>query len=216
MPSFISNVTTHKVGHVPGIRGVDEIKNEPMLFNADMKFARENGGPLTKEILCGLNYKNLGPADKYIINTRVTMCMSGQYPSIPGWHGDNVPRSEKYSQPDFSKVDNKVRHALCLISSAENHSNTEFLNQEINISYNENKVWESVDSYINGYDDNLGILKYKVKEGDIIEFGQLDMHRATEVKVQGWRLFFRISNTGKAANEIRNQVQIYVPLGIGW
>jgi hypothetical protein len=208
---------TEKIGKVPGIVTLDELKNEPMLFNADFYFATKKCGPITKEILRKLVYKDLGPCDKYTINTRVTNCFRGQYPSIPGWHCDLVPRGEKYSQPELDKIDPKVRHAICLVATTEGHSNTEFLDESLKIPYDEKNVWGSIDKYLTLRDNTLNVKTFQITEGDIIQFTQQDLHRATVVKNPGWRLFFRISNANvKPANEIRNQVQVYTPLGIGW
>lgn len=213
---FISQNTLSHIGKVEGIRPFEKIKNEPMFFNCGYDFVLKNAGPLTHEILRKMDCSNLGPIDKYVINTRVTMCMKGQYPSIPGWHGDNVPRCKQYSQPELELVDSKVRHALCIIASTDNHSNTQFLNDQLQIPYDSSDVWSSVDRYLNNYDECINLKTYHVREGEIIEFGQLDIHRAMEVKNAGWRLFFKISNIGTICNEIRNQVQIYTQLNKGW
>jgi len=205
------------VRKIPGIYPVDQIKNEVMLFNCSFDFTRKNCGPITTNILRNVDWTKLGPIDKITVNTRVTMTMNGYYPSIPGWHCDNVPRSEKYSQPDLTLVDPAVQNVLCFVSSVENHSETEFLDQEIEIGVNKNDVWSSVDEYLNSYDHALNLKTEFIEPGQIVQFDQQALHRSTHTINPGWRLFLRVSNADiKQENEIRNQVQIYLPLGKGW
>src|SRR5690606_10082560 len=78
-----------------------DFRYETMLFGADLAFAQENGGEITKQVIDSLP-KFTVPDDLHVvIDTRVNMLMRGYYPSIPGWHCDDVPRGEN-GQPDLT------------------------------------------------------------------------------------------------------------------
>jgi hypothetical protein len=140
--------------------------------------------------------------------------MHGFYPSIPGWHCDDIPRGTKYAQPDLDKRNGGVIHFCCLISDHPEVSNTEYINEQLQIDVDPANVWSSVDRLINSH----GARCVEVaKPGEIIRFTQSTLHRATPCKVPGWRLFFRLSITHrKPVNVLRNQVQVYVPENTGW
>lgn len=40
----------------------------------------------------------------YVVDVKIHMLMPGQWPCIPNWHHDNVPRNEK-GEKDYTKVD---------------------------------------------------------------------------------------------------------------
>jgi hypothetical protein len=52
--------------------------------------------------------------DQYSVDIKVHMLMPGQFPCIPGWHCDNVPRVG--GQQDWSKVDTKHK-MYCWVSN---------------------------------------------------------------------------------------------------
>lgn len=206
------------VGQVPGLRPLKDISHEPMIFSGDYEFARGNGGSLTQEFLsaleqseefksCWINHLNGYPY--LVIDSRVTQTMIGQYPSMPGWHCDDVPRSG-YGQPDISRIDDNIQHFMCILSTADNHTCTEFITEDTEVEIDHNDVWGSLDR-------NIKPNKTKrIKPGEIIKFNQTAIHRATETIEAGWRFFIRASFTYREPkNEIRKQVQIYVGRN-GW
>ena len=216
----------------------EEIKNEPMLFQADWDFATRFGGPLTRRILTTLrntpefnNAYQLAHSNKLnlVIDTRVNMVMQGWYPSIPGWHCDDVPRSEKYAQPDFSQRKDACQHFTIVLSDTDmpdlftgaGVSGTEYLTTPTTLSVDPEAVWKSVDSLLNDMlaAEVLGPSPTKfLKDGELLQFNQQALHRTSPARVAGWRLFFRCSFTyRKATNEVRRQAQAYIPLDkAGW
>ena len=62
----------------------EQIKNEPMLFNCDLKAAYDLGGPITQEFLDKV--MDFVDDEKVVIDTRVHMLMKGWFPCIPGFH----------------------------------------------------------------------------------------------------------------------------------
>jgi len=200
----------------------DIIKNEPMMFSADPAFAHTHGRSLTREItrilLKSKEYKEIvmfAPHDDFftVIDTRVTMTMEGMYPSIPGWHGDDVPRSRTTGQPVLHGVNPLVQHFMVILSDQESTvSATEFLSNEIELDIDLANVWNSVDRQINELKPKTGF----IKPGDIVRFNQEAIHRASPTITPGWRFFYRLSITHrKPANEVRNQVQVYASEN-GW
>jgi hypothetical protein len=214
---FTFKSTIREIGKVNGIASISELANEPMLFGADWGFADANGGHLTHKILTAINKEVWADHalqelfqrfDYCLIDTRVTQCMRGWYPCIPGWHCDAVPRSQKYSQPDLHSI-NGEQHFLCLIASCENHTLTEFLREDITVEVDEENVWGSIDREVT---NTQGKNVQRIKEGNIYMFDQQTLHRGTVTENPGWRLFFRLSCTNrKPTNEIRRQCQVYIP-----
>lgn len=200
-----------------------EMNEEPMLYMADLEFAKEHGGLLTKKIINHLEsyfeklYSRSPIADwNPIIDTRVNMLMKGMYPAIPQWHCDAVPRSEQYSQPDLTKIDPAIRHFCCLLSTHPNGcSQTEYLTQDLTVDVNPNDVWASVDSIVRGM---WNVENAYAQDGEIIEFNQSTLHQATACHTPGWRMFFRltVNSLTKPKNKIRKQVQVYTVQGKGW
>jgi hypothetical protein len=148
-----------------------------------------------------------------VIDTRVTMTMEGMYPSIPGWHCDDVPRSRTTGQPVMHGVNPLVQHFMVILSDQEDAvSCTEFVSKPIKLDIDLTNVWGSVDKQLTENKPETGFLK----QGEIIRFNQEAIHRASPTVTPGWRFFYRASITHrKPANEIRNQVQVYASKN-GW
>lgn len=203
------------------VRRTEVIKNEPMIFSGSPRFAHVNGGPLTREVT-NLILKNeyfravqsVGGFDyNIVIDTRVTMTMPGMYPSIPGWHCDDVPRSKTHGQPVLHGVDSNVQHFMVLLSDQEDVvSCTEFVTEPFEVDVDIGDVWGSVDRAVESEKPKTGFLT----QGEIIRFNQEAIHRASMTSVAGWRFFYRASITHRApSDEIRKQVQVYTSSN-GW
>ena len=217
----------------------EELRDETMFFTYDPVLAMDKAGPITKGILekyleVGIDWtqKDVPTMEDFglhwVLDTRVTMTQIGQYPSIPGWHCDDVPRQSAMNgtQPEFRYCKEKVRHFLTLISSSPAHrrgesvgtpcvSGTEFVTSTHTYDIDTKKVWKSLHDQVEA-DDTKTVRR--VNEREMVEFNQLAIHRATPCTRTGWRMFFRLSKTYRTpVNSIRNQVQIYVdPNNAGW
>jgi hypothetical protein len=204
-----------KVAAFDGNATPDEIKNETMFFSCDPGFVYDHCGPLTKRILLAATRFMNAPAGLHsVIDTRVHMLMPGQYPAIPGWHCDAVPRKEYGDQPDFSLINPEAKHYVCTISSDTGGvSNTEFLVGPLSVDVDPNRVWSSVNAQIPEEQPIRSI-----PDGCLVEFGSMAIHRAAPAtKWHGWRLFFRLSYMqNPPRNEIRRQTQVYTNAGLGW
>lgn len=205
-----------------GVKPTNTIKNEPMIFGGSLQFAKSNGGELTNSaisLLIGNHNTQKVFTDAYahglnvVIDSRVTMTMKGAYPSIPGWHCDDVPRSEKYEQPDLSKCSEFVQHFMILFADVESQSCTEFVNDDFTADLDPERVWSSLHEAVESQKPKTRFLK----AGHLIQFDQHCIHRASPTINPGWRFFIRLSLTHrKPVNEIRNQVQVYLPTNGGW
>lgn len=199
-----------------------------MLFGADLAYAREHGGEITNHVLDTLAQSDVFvqwlerfkagelPSASIVIDSRVNMLMPGMYPSIPGWHGDDVPRGVKYAQPDLNGVNpDGFMHFMVLFSdNVIPVSATEFVVEPVTLDVDPDNVWKSVNAGV----EALKPKTRKLREGDIIAFGQEALHRASPCVQAGWRFFMRVSFTyRKPVNEIRQQVQVYMPIETsGW
>lgn len=148
-----------------------------------------------------------------VIDTRVTMTMEGMYPSIPGWHGDDIPRSRTTGQPVLHAVNPLVQHFMVIVSDQPAAvSTTEFVTEPMEVDVDIANVWRSVDQHINEIKPETRF----IEQGEIVRFNQEAIHRASPTTTPGWRFFYRASITHrKPANEVRKQVQVYASAN-GW
>lgn len=207
---------------VPSL-SVDMIHSETMLFSSDWFFARANGGPITKAIMKAIPaddvqrmlWRSIDKRDyNVVIDTRCHMLMAGMLPAIGGWHCDDFPRDETYSQPDLTRPDSMVQHYTATLSTHEHGvSNTLFLDSPIEIGIDPEKVWKSVHLSIEDQEPEVT----RSTDGNILWFNQDAIHKAEVCRNPGWRYFFRLSFTPrKPQNIIRRQVQVYLPEAEGW
>jgi hypothetical protein len=200
------------VGQMP-IYSESVIKNEPMLFSADMHFAYNKGGSIIRRFIDSALSKT--PKDDWIIDVKVAMLMKGWYPCIPGWHHDDIPRSTPNGQPNYDNPEYKAEHIFCVIGDC---SMTEFFKGIITLPKVENNTVYGVWNHL----INKNIIEadiFKCKNGELYYFTDSDFHRGVPATKSGWRVFIRASRSTNRIfhNEIRNQVQIYLPAHeAGW
>lgn len=194
-------------------RTTKEIRDEPMIWSGDYLFAKKKGGVITQEFLAQIEKSqyfkdNMGNENLYfILDSRVTHTMEGQYPSMGGWHCDDFNREEKYGQPRLADRDNRVCHFMALVSEGE-VTCTEFITEPLEVQIDPEAVWNSVDSILGEAEQYE---KKKIAPLEVIYFSQDALHRASICTKPGWRLFLRGSFTyRKPENEIRKQVQVYI------
>jgi hypothetical protein len=194
----------------------EQISTEPMVYAADLEFAYENGSVITKKVIDQLRIRLASDGvdvNDIVVDTRVNMVMPGMYPSIPGWHCDDVPRTdESNGQPDLSLVDAECVHYMILISDT-GATRTEFVYNEYECEIDPTDVWESLNTEIIHDTPNTMF----VPEGRFVKFNQQAIHRASIAKSSGWRYFFRATARGPRTpvNRMRTQVQVYITK-IGW
>ena len=205
-----------------------------MLLGADVDFALEHGGPLTKSILYTEIFKAgsvlRNEQKRYVhqmisatgrmagdknyphlsIDTRVHMLMPGMYPAIPGWHCDHVPRPKHTNgQPDPNVEPVPARSILpCLWVQPRMYRGTQFLKSNITVNYDPYEVWGSINKELDNFKGEHSI--YTPTEGQLVLFSGQTLHRAMPTINRGWRYFFRASFLQTPpVNLIRRHTQVY-------
>lgn len=222
-----SGVTLHK-----GVTCInltpDVIKEEPMLFRADHRFADLHGGWLTKRFLdeaSGI----WGNLDGTIIDSRHHMLMPGMFPCIPGWHTDDAPRDPRKwgGQPDLFDPEYVTEHLLMVMDYGTG-SLTEFLRGPVvldrewiasNLNTFGLNFYKSVDGMIEQGAVGLRCERVRPQSGDIVEFDSHSWHRGVPAKARGFRFFIRITRNSKhkVENELRSNAQVYITdTSYGW
>jgi hypothetical protein len=211
---------------IHGLRTIEQIQNEPMLFSAGLAFTEkvclESGGGSTTWMLVQFLMdhvlgKSIEPDLNVVIDTRTHMLMKGMTPAIPGWHCDGLLRPEKYAQPRLESYDPRVRHYAAFFATEENVSRTVFMLAAKRIDVDPERVWGSVNEKMSGYGGAQKHELYVQKEGELMEFDEQTLHRASPCEVPGWRMFFRLSVTrDPVRDQIRKQTQVYTTANTGW
>jgi hypothetical protein len=155
----------------------------------------------------------LPTGERYIVDSRVHMLMPGWYPCIPGWHFDEIKRTED-NKLDFEHNDFRKVHYLMIIDSGS-ESLTEFAWPELR-RYPES--YEELNEIIN---NDFSCKKETVKANAIYRFSCMDAHRGMPAKRFGWRYFIRatVHTEREYKSKIRTQTQVYTPspkIDAGW
>jgi hypothetical protein len=198
--------------------GNDKIKNEPMFFNSDLKYAYKNGGEITKSFIENLPTDWI--FDEVVFDSRVHMLMKDWYPCIPGWHHDDVPRTNN-GQPNYENQHYFSEHILGIVNSGI--CPTKFalgdaymppvLDNEI-VYEKWNKVVES--------EIKEGVLRsVDVFDRTLTYFDCNTFHTGQKALSNGWRWFGRVSRktdrVKNITNEIRVNCQVYLEFPTkGW
>ena len=205
----------------------DDIKNEPMFFNSDWKFAYDNGGDITKSFLMAL------PEDwreePLVFDSRVHMLMPGWYPAIPGYHHDDVPRPEipvgqhfiTAGQPDYDTPRYLSQHICGLVNASICPTSFALGDCEMPRVADGELVYRKWHKEV---EDLLakGLL-HRVDAPDrmLVGFDWQTFHTGTKAVANGWRWFGRVSRytdrVNTVTNEIRRNAQVYLEFPMeGW
>lgn len=218
---FKSNCLT--VEHSDFRPTIDELNAELNFRNSTPEFVHNNAGPivrgLTRLIESTQHYRSKRDENPHLtplVDVRVNYLVDGTYPSLPGWHCDDIVRESNYKQPDVIKSI-PTHHYMCLLADtmAEN-SNTEFLLGQHIIAFDQENVYKSINRHLLLNEGNLRTSRVPV--GDIVYFDNRSLHRAVPATRYGVRMFYRLSLTYRqVANEIRKYNQCYVDAAnAGW
>lgn len=218
--------SARKIGNFASFISNDDIKKEPMFFNSDLDFAYCNGGKITKSFIDNL------PADwkeNVVFDSRVHMLMPNWYPSIPGWHHDDVPRPAipvgqhfiSAGQPDYDTTKYFSEHILGLVNAEVCPTQFALGNCTMpTVEDNETvyKKWHvEVDKLIKS--GNLSMIE--AEDRTLYQFDWQCFHTGVKAVKNGWRWFGRVSrNTDRVdliTNEIRVNAQVYLEFPMeGW
>lgn len=203
-----------------------DIKNEVMFFGAEPSFVERHRkeAPLTSYILDDAVEELCGSCHSIerrhvIVDTRVHMLMPGWYPCIPGWHHDDVARTRSDGQPNYEEQPYYSRHVLFVLNA--DVAPTEFAIGAYTLPSVPlgGKVYQTWDPLVEEQIHHGILARHQVRNSHLYSFDWQTMHRGVPAVKSGWRYFFRASlRTPRHRNEIRRQVQVYVPGDInqGW
>lgn len=205
----------------------DEIKNERMFFNADLDFAAQFGGEITRSFIASLPPEwREGPA---VFDSRVHMLMPGWFPAIPGFHHDDVPRPEipvgqhfiTAGQPDYENPRYHSDHICGLVNASV--APTEFALGDCTMPAipEGGLIYRAWHAEVERLLDEGKLARWQAPDRQLIRFDWQCFHTGTKALSNGWRWFGRVSRnterTSKITNEIRSQVQVYLEFPMeGW
>jgi hypothetical protein len=152
-------------------------------------------------------------ADKsdWEVDLKIHMLMPDQFPCLPNWHCDNVPRYD--GMTDYSKCDETVPRMLLWVSGAPY---TEFLKEPLvtNTPMSHADLAETIQA------GNLETVK--IKGQCWVSMDQMTPHRGTIATEGTWRVFVRLTHKSIAPvrpvnNVIRRHCQVYLnPNSFSW
>jgi hypothetical protein len=202
-----------------------DVKNEPMFFNASVKFAHGFGGPITRSFIEGLPEEFMSG----VFDSRTHMLMPGWYPAIPGWHHDDVPRPEipvgqhfiTAGQPDYAHPRYRARHAMGLV-------NGEICPTAYAVGLAKMKpvpdgelIYRQWHYEIEEHLKSGALVKQSADSNRVLFFDCDAFHTGTKAIKSGWRWFGRVTidsdRTKTMTNEFRKQSQVYLEFPMnGW
>jgi hypothetical protein len=204
----------------------DCIKKETMFFNCDLEFAYKNGGKITKSFIDNL------PNDwreNVVFDSRIHMLFPNWYPSIPGWHHDDVPRPKistgehfiTAGQPDYENPSYQSEHILGLVNA--DICPTQFINSVVNMKAipDGELIYRQWHKDLESFVEDGSVNVVEAKDRTLYYFDCNTFHTGVRARNHGWRWFGRVSrNTDRVktiTNEIRVNAQVYLEFPTeGW
>lgn len=152
------------------------------------------------------------PVDRpedYELDIKVHMLMAGQYPCIPNWHTDNVPRDETGLR--FDLIDADSDPMLLWISDGPE---TEFLAQHVVMPERPGSHQE-IARFLRGDSKNVPPMTQFIQPNVWWSMDQRTPHRGTQARKSGWRVFARVTPRSIAPHRpvesvIRRHAQVYL------
>ena len=153
----------------------------------------------------------------YDIDVKIHMLMPGQYPCIPNWHCDNVPRNEMKAL-EYSKVNVDPLDDMFIWIS--NGPHTEFLAEDIPVKNMElpkdhgdlSKYMSELKGIEKGSDKQIF---RSLPEQQWARFNQLAPHRGVASTHHQWRIFVRATPSHiypqrSIVSKVRRHSQVYL------
>lgn len=205
----------------------EQIKNEPMFFNSDLRFAYEKGGKITQSFI--ENLPEEWQQGDVVFDSRIHMLMPGWYPAIPGFHHDDVPRPQipvgvhfaTAGQPDYDNPRYRSEHILGLVNA--DICPTEFALGKCTMPQipDGQLIYREWHKQVLKLIENGELTHFKAADRTLYYFDCDTFHSGQKATSNGWRWFGRVSRntdrTKEITNEIRSQVQVYLEFPMeGW
>lgn len=121
------------------------------------------------------------------IDLKIHMLMPNQYPCVPNWHCDNVPRVDGKTRFDLIE-DDTPRMYLWL----SDNPTTEFLRPDVKVACVNPQSHKDVAkpcNYVTGYGGSV-----KIPAQQWISMSQRTPHRGTKSDKHQWRIFARLTH----------------------
>lgn len=223
----IFNSQARAVGSFAGRIKNDAIKNEKMFFNCDLKFAYDNGGPITRSFI--MNLPEDWNKDEVVFDSRVHMLMPGWYPAIPGFHHDDVPRPDipvgqhfiTAGQPDYDNPRYKSEHILGLVNADVCPTHFATGTAEFKEVADGDLIYRQWHKEVLQHIEEGNLKLWEAPDRTLLQFDADTWHTGQKAHGNGWRWFGRVSRntdrTKKITNEIRVNAQVYLEFPMeGW
>ena len=147
--------------------------------------------------------------EDYEVDIKVHMLMPDQYPCIPNWHCDNIPRAGGLLQ--YSEVHKDTPMMLLWLSD---NPTTEFLSEpmEIEVPNDHQELTKNMEK----------APTKSIESNRWVAMSQHSPHRGTKSKDFLWRVFVRITHKSitpsrKVISTERRHCQVYLDAGaFGW
>ena len=203
----------------------EDFIGEKSMYSATPDFAREHGGPITRELLdqipdwyyeAAKNLNMYPNIDVRVHDLNLEGIPAGHdlYPAVPGVHADGEFRETYFSQPDLSRIPVSFHIVSTVSTNREGISNTRFINTPIQMNVDEelsdSKLWAAVHRFVEGLES------YEftdMNDGGLVMFDARTLHKAMPAKKSGTRLFFRMSMWHKpnlGDGQLSKQEQLYL------
>lgn len=156
--------------------------------------------------------------DEYEIDIKVHMLMKGQFPCIPNWRCDNVPRIDT-GELAYDQVIPNQRPMLLWVSGSPT---TEFLSNDLELP--DIETHGELASFLQVYTTNYkGVFKptSNIPERTWVTMDQMTPHRGTAATKPCWRVFVRLTpkeivTARPVLSNIRRHCQVYLPHDFHW
>lgn len=165
---------------------------------------------LPQEVLSDL----VDDPESWLIDVKIHMLMRGQFPCIPNWHCDNVPRDDD-GNLQYGEITPNAKGMYLYLSGAPK---TEFIGIDQKVNQVEN----------HGQLDDLikrnGVTTQHIPSGQWVKMWQNTPHRGVPAMKSQWRLFVRLTHKSlvggfmarQQVNPLRRHAQVYLPYDFNW
>lgn len=149
--------------------------------------------------------------EEWELDLKIHMLMKDQYPCIPNWHCDNVPRVEGETRYDLIKEGTPSMYLWL-----SDNPTTQFLNQEYLWEFEDVTSHDVLAKKIMEHKDNIERNVFKSAPPQTwISIDQTTPHRGTIALENGWRVFARLTHKSitpvrPVNNYIRRHCQVYL------
>lgn len=143
-------------------------------------------------------------ADDWFVDVKIHMLMDGQYPCIPNWHCDNIPRRD--GKTDYASADPGHLMMIWLSDSPE----TEVIDLPEPAS-----CGRAVSDHKDLRHAIAAFPTRRLQPRAWYSFSQLSPHRGTRATRNGWRVFCRLTHKSIVSHRpvqsvIRRHAQVYL------